>query len=96
MVQQVGVAGRVAPRCWTLPPDRNALLLAAVSDSRHSIAARCNHAATPISMQVRRRTTDGRASDMSLAVRGTPLGAVGPDGGPAGRTTIEILLSPTP
>lgn len=93
-VQQVGVTGHVAPRCWTLLPGPTDQLLATTdSNTRHSVAARCNHPATPVSMHWRRLP----ATPRQIAVtRGeTTETPSAPEDNPASRTAIEIVLSPT-
>jgi len=90
--QQVRVTGHVAPRCWTLLPNmRSAELLAASPHSRRSVAARCNHAATPISMRVRRLSS----TIQSTAAPDLQRADASADETPGNRTAIEIVLSPT-
>lgn len=93
-VQQVGVTGYVAPRCWTvLPTPTDELVATTDSNTRHSVAARCNHAATPISMHWRRLPATHR---QAVATRGeTTQTPSTPEDNPASRTAIEIVLSPT-
>ena len=93
-IQQVGVTGHVAPRCWTLLPRPTDELLATTdSNTRHSVAARCNHPATPVSMHWRRLPATSR---QVAATRGeTPRTLSTPEDNPASRTAIEIVLSPT-
>ena len=93
-VQQVDVTGHVAPRCWTLlPAPTDALLTTTDPDTRHAVAARCNHAATPVSMHWRRLPPNPQqaAATNSEASRSPSA----PEDSPASRAAIEIVLSPT-
>lgn len=80
---RVDVTGHVAPRCWTLQavtPDQAVVMS---HDSRTSIAARCNHSATPISVQVRQ-------PNRTVSPAQLPAEDIA-----ASRPAIEIVLSPT-
>jgi len=84
-IGRVEIGGHVAPRCWSLAPTRTDAATLANPDSRSSIAARCNHVATPISVHVRMLppiATEREAQPVANEI-------------PPSRAAIEIVLSPT-